>query len=120
MTNLVFMLPFVVETSEPWADKLRRELKLTRTRVDDWDVQLGFRLEGRTGAIRLFKRTTEGHGPEPLYALFGTAVTPKDRSRVTDLYWECLKALDSVYAVVYKDGLIDPQKAEQLQLEGEF
>ena len=120
MSNLVFMLPFVVVTTEPWADKLRQEIKLTSTRVDDWDLQMGFRLVGRTGAIRLLKRTTEGNEANPAYALFGTAVNPKDRSKVAGLYRECLKALNSIYAQIDNKRLIDPPRVEQLQPEGKF
>ena len=120
MYNLVFMLPFVVEMSQPRADRLRQRLDLTPTRVDDWDLQMGFRLVGGTGAIRLFKRTTEGDGANPAHALFGTAVTPEDRSRVRDLYGECLDALHSIDAQIENERLIDPQMAEQLQREVEF
>lgn len=120
MSNLVFMLPFVVETSAPWADTLRRGLELTPTRVDDWDSQMGFHLVGDTGAIRLFKRETEGKGAIPAYALFGTAVTPEDRYQVRKLYWTCLDAVRSIDARIDNEQLIDPQKTEQLGREGEF
>ena len=64
MSNLVFMLPFDVGAPASWDDYLRR-LDLTPTRVDDWDLQMGFRLVGDTGAIRLFKRTAEAEGAYP-------------------------------------------------------
>ena len=120
MSNLVFMLPFIAEMSERQAVTLREELELTPTRVDDWDLQMGFRLVGDTGAIRLFKRSTEGNESYPMHALFGTAVTPEDRSRVRDLYRECLDAVISIDAQIDKERVIDPQKAEQLQHEAEF
>lgn len=122
MFNLVFMLPFTVRTSkpEPWADTLTQGLKLTPTRVDNWDLQMGFRLVGCTGAIRLFKRTTEDEEANPAYALFGTAVTPEDRSQVTELYRTCRNAIKSINAQIDNDGLIEPQKTEQLQREVEF
>jgi hypothetical protein len=120
MSNLVFMLPFGVGTSAPWANTLKNRLELTPTRVDDWDLQMGFRLVGDTGAIRLFKRTTVGQGANPEYALFGTAVTPEDRDQVTTLYPTCLEAVRSIDAQIDRDRLIDPQRTEQLQREGEF
>jgi hypothetical protein len=120
MSNLVFMLPFVVGRSAPWADTLRRGLELTPTRVDDWDLQMGFRLVGDTGAIRLFKRTTEGEGANPAYAVFGTAITPEGRHQVIKLYWTCLDAVHSIDAQIDNERLIDPQKTEQLEREGEF
>ena len=120
MSNLVFMLPFVVRTSVPWADTLRLGLALTPTRVDDWDLQMGFRLVGDTGAIRLFKRTTEDEGGNPSYALFGTAVTPEDRYQVGKLYRTCLDAVQSINAQIDKERLFDHQKTERLEREAGF
>src|SRR5947207_13587185 len=120
MSNVVFMLPFVVGTCATWAATVRRGLELTPSRVDDWDLQMGFRLVGDTGAIRLFKRTTEAEGANPAYALFGTAVTPKDRYQVTELYPTCLDAVRSIDAQIDNERLIDPQKTQQLEREGGF
>jgi len=120
MTNLVFMLPFVVDMLQPRANTLRQTLDLTLTRVDDWDLQMGFHLVGETGAIRLFKRTTEGEGTNQAYALFGTAVTPEDRKQVTSLYPTCLDAVRSIHAQIDNQRLIDPRSTEQLEREGEF
>jgi hypothetical protein len=104
MSNLVFVLPFFVRTKEPWADTLRPELKLTATRVDDWDLQMGFRLVGDTGAIRLFNRRTESDEANPAYALFGTAVTPEDRNEVANLYRTCFNAVLSIGAQSSSDA----------------
>ncbi len=120
MSNLVFMLPFLVEMSEFRADELRHRLELFMTRVDDWDLQMGFSLVGGTGAIRLFKRTTEGNEANLAHALFGTAVTPEDRSKVAELYPACLNALRAIDARIDNERLIDPQMAGQSQHEVEF
>lgn len=120
MSNLIFMLPFVVEALGPWKDELRRRLNLTPTRVDDWDLQMGFRLIGNTGAIRLFNRTTEDNEVHPAYELLGTAVTPEDRARVTEVYQECLGALGYIPVEIDYGRLIDPARAGQLQRQLEF
>lgn len=123
MSKLVFMLPFAVETSVSWVDTLT-QLEMIPTRVDDWDLQMGFRLVGNTGAIRLLKRTTEAEGTNLAYALFGTAVSPEDRDQVKKLYWTCLNAVGSIGAQIDKEQLIDPKKTEKknepLEREAEF
>lgn len=132
MSNLVFMLPFDVQRTAPSrepadteqlqqsgpAEELQRQLELTPTRVDDWDLQMGFRLVGDTGAIRLFKRTAEGEGAYPEYALFGTAVSWEDRKKVSGWYQRCRGAVEGIHARIDNERLIDPQMAGRLDDRG--
>ena len=55
LVTLVFMVAFEADLSRPRARELARHLGLTLNRTDNWDAQVGFRLIGESGAIRLFR-----------------------------------------------------------------
>jgi len=120
VTNLVFMLPFDANPSKPWADALVRRLELTPTRVDDWDSQMGFRLFGSTGAIRLFRRTDQRESDYPAYALFGTAVSLGDRELVAQMFDDCVDAVRAIAERIDRERLIDPEQSQRLSREREF
>jgi hypothetical protein len=110
------MLPFDVDMSRPVAEHLARRLQLTLTRVDDWDSEMGFRIVGNTGALRLFRRTTDNEDTarHPWYEFYGTAVESSDREPIRQLYGECLEAVEAVRGRVDDFRVIDPDHSVEL------
>lgn len=113
--SLVFMLPFEAELSKPALTQLARRLDLTLNRTDDWDTQVGFRLVGETGAVRLFRRLTgEEDDRRPSFEFYGTATEGRDREQVGALYPHAVDAVRSIDGRIDDARIIDPGHSIEL------
>jgi hypothetical protein len=97
------------------ATELAQRLDLTLNRTDDWDTQIGFRLIGETGAIRLFRRETgpEGGRP-PWFEFYGPATQGRDRDQIAALYERAMEAVRSIDGRIDQDRVIDPRHSIEL------
>jgi hypothetical protein len=111
MRKLVFQIPFQADPMR--IDQLARDVDLVETRPDDWDSQLGFRLFGTDGAIRLF-RIPDGAGTTGVgrYEILGTAVRPAGEEAVAAEFGKCAAAIERIRGTVMKAGVVQPYGIE--------
>ena len=118
MAILVFMLPFDAEMHRPDAEQLARQLQLTLTRVDDWDREMGFRIVGATGAVRLYKRSGDEDTPvHDWYEFYGSAIEQEDYDPVRQLFGRCVEAVRSIGGRIQEFRVIDPDHSVELPAE---
>ena len=109
MLQLVFMLPFEANPSRLVAQTLGTRVGLTMNRIDDWDTQVGFRLIGETGALRLFRRNnTKDEGGGLRYEFYGTATKTEDCSKVGALFETCQQAVNLIKSHIDRESVIEP------------
>ena len=98
---LIFFVPFTATLD--WAKKtqLAGTLSLTLKRVDDWDREVGFRLIGNSGVIRLLQ-TEDFYDPEQgaweEYELYGSADEndTESQTQIARLFDDCLSAVRAI------------------------
>ena len=113
--NLIFMVPFQANLTWPMRLKLGQLLNLQIKRTDDWDDEVGFRLVGSKGAIRLYQLDTnvlESNAQSQYYELHGTTVDSDSQDLVASEFAACQDAVIKIGGRIDEIRVINPSEED--------
>jgi hypothetical protein len=111
MRRVVFQIPFQADPAQ--IGRFVEIVSLEPARTDDWDSQLGFRLFGTDGAVRLFRTSGDpSNGKAIGFEVHGTAVRRAAVEVVAAEYEKCRMAIERIDGTVMKSGVVPPPGVE--------